>query len=246
MAKLCTAKKNWKTAQKNAPQLRQRFLAKQAKEHAAMLNTTKEKALHTIIVLEDSKKRYRDIHNIVGDKDRLPLIQIDIIDPEDPNQHLTINTKIEMEQALIERNQRHSRQSLQLPFATIPDLVDAINPKSPMNKIEHIRNGELLNSVSETIQLTEPEKERITELKKKMHDEFDTYISMDGFTSFFKKQKEQTVSLASGHHMGHYKVFAEKAEHECFEIVDLIVTIINTSLITACPLHRWLHSAQII
>jgi hypothetical protein len=46
--------------------------------------------------------------------------------------------------------------------------------------------------------------------------------------------------------MGHYKILAEHADHECHDIVEIIVMLINTSIITSKPLKRWKQSSQIM
>ncbi len=49
--------------------------------------------------------------------------------PEGTKTNLT--EKEEIEKAIMERNQRHSRQSLNTPFSTYQGLRDVINPDNP-------------------------------------------------------------------------------------------------------------------
>lgn len=49
---------------------------------------------------------------------------------------ITLTTKEAIEPAIMAQNQRHSRQSLQMAFATNPVLAQAIDPNHPDNKIE--------------------------------------------------------------------------------------------------------------
>jgi hypothetical protein len=74
----------------------------------------------------------------------------------------------------------------------------------------------------------------------------ETYISIWGFKHFFKKCKECRASSPSGHRMAHYKILAERPDFECHEIVHIIILLINTSILTSCPLQRWLHSSQVM
>jgi hypothetical protein len=144
---LRNARKQWRNIQKQSDELRQQFLADQAEEQASRMNATKEQALKAIIRSEESKRNYKNIQEITGTKkEKKPLTQIKIINPDEPATQITLTTKPEIEQALIQRNQRHARQSLNTPFATIPSLAQAIDPSNPNNKIDQILNGEFLES----------------------------------------------------------------------------------------------------
>jgi hypothetical protein len=92
--------------------------------------------------------------------------------------------------------------------------------------------------------MSETERQWIKELQQKINKPINTYISIEDFKTFFKHRKEKTASSTSGCHMGHYKILAEKADNTCHPIVELI--IINIAIITARPLQRWKHSAQVM
>lgn len=132
--RLRTARQEWKEVKSRGSELRRQFLIEQAEDYACKLKTTPEKALHAIIKAEESKHTYNEIREIIGSKERIPLTQIEIPDPVNVNNRITLTTKIEMEQALTCRNQKHARQSLQTPFATIPSLLTAIDPHNNNNK----------------------------------------------------------------------------------------------------------------
>jgi hypothetical protein len=46
--------------------------------------------------------------------------------------------------------------------------------------------------------------------------------------------------------MGHYKILAERADYECRDIIEIIIMLINTSIITSKPLCQWKQSSQIM
>lgn len=83
-------------------------------------------------------------------------------------------------------------------------------------------------------------------MKQKITSEINVTITVRDFINFFKKRKERTASSPSGRHMGHYKVIAEMAMQGDETIAQIIVNIINISIMTSRPLHRWLRSSQIM
>jgi hypothetical protein len=133
------------------------------------------------------------------------------------------------------RNQRHSKQSLQTPFAANVMLAEAIHPDKPNNKIEEILNGTFLNDAHIQSQLSGVEQEWVKELKRRLDNEISTTI-----------HTSRTASSPSGRQMGHYKVIAAMAEKGKTLIADILVTIINISIITSRPLKRWQQRAQIM
>jgi hypothetical protein len=71
------------------------------------------KALDAILNAEEAKRTYHNIREITGHKkDKIPLTQIQVMGPENPDEKVFLTTKTEMETAIIQRNQRHARQSL--------------------------------------------------------------------------------------------------------------------------------------
>lgn len=155
------------------------------------------------------------------------------MDPNDPNQQIIITTKPEMEAAIIKRNQQHARQSLNTPFASIPELSSAINPENPTNQIEEILQGEFISKCGYVATMSTIEKQWIQELSRRLSESIDTHITVQDFITFFKKRKEKTASSYSGHHLGHYKAIAELAVAGQPEIAQTLVNIINISLLTS-------------
>ena len=86
-----------------------------------------------------SPHTYQNIKEITSHKKiKTPLTQVDIDDPHN-NTKITLTTKAEMEDAITKRNQKHARQSLQTPFANIPELKADIDPHNcTNNKIDDI------------------------------------------------------------------------------------------------------------
>lgn len=210
------------------------------------MNTTAETALKATIRSEQIKSTYNQIRTITGHKsEKTPLTQIEILSPHEDNTRTVIATKEEMENAIMKRNQRHSRQSLQTPFANNLELREAVDPYHPNNKIEQILEGTFTNP-DLPHDLSPIETEWINELKTRITSTTNETINLQDFISFFKKRKERTASSSSGRHMGHYKVIADLAKQGTTEPADLIISLINISIKTSRPLKRWRHSAQIM
>jgi hypothetical protein len=70
-----------------------------------------EKLLKAIIKAEESKATYNQIRGIMGSKKERTLLH-----PDNSDRCIKLTTKQEMEQALTQQNQKHTRQSLQIPF----------------------------------------------------------------------------------------------------------------------------------
>jgi hypothetical protein len=90
------------------------------------------------------------------------------------------------------------------------------------------------------------EQQWINELSCRINDSIDTHITVQDFINFFKKRKEKTASSYSGRHMGHYKAIAKLAIAGQPEIAQTLVNIINISILTSQPLHRWQKSMQVM
>jgi hypothetical protein len=208
------------------------------------MKTDQETALRMIKKAEAQKQTYIQIRKIAGTKkEKNPLTQVDI-QSGTPPQIATLTTKAEIELAILERNQRHARQSLQTPFASNPVLAQAINPDHPDNKIEQIVQGSFLAS-HDDIHLNDLERQWVQELQSRMDQEINTHITIDDFKRYFKSRKEKTASSFSGRHMGHYKAISEMANYN-ETVAEILTTIINISIITSRPLHRWQCSVQVM
>jgi hypothetical protein len=241
---LINARRQWKDTKKDSRDLRFQHLQARAEEHAKKMNTDAETALKAILKTEQTKQTYMQIRAITGHKsDKTPLTQIDIIDSD--GQTVKVTNKEELEKAIIVRNQRHARQSLQTPFASIPELQDAVNPNLPTNNIEDILEGTYIDQHL-SYDLPDVEKEWIKQLKKQVDSTINIQIDLQDFIRFFKSRKERTASSASGRHMGHYKVIAELAAQGITTPAEIIVALINISIYTSRPLKRWKRSSQIM
>jgi hypothetical protein len=61
-----------------------------------------EKALKAIMKAEESRRTYKQIYKIVGDKkERKPLTAIKTTNPDSPTQPITLLTKEDMENAIL-------------------------------------------------------------------------------------------------------------------------------------------------
>jgi hypothetical protein len=242
------ARRTWREVKKQGDELRQQFLQDQAEEHARRHNIVPAKALKAIKQAEASRQTYAQINELIGGKKtKNPLTQIEIMDPSLNNKATTtLITQEQIESAIIQRNQRHARQSLQTPFSTIPELAEAINPANPANKIENIVKGDFIDTLPENIPLSLAERQWISELQRQIDTEIEIHIGLQDFINFFKNRKEKTASSHSGRHFGHYKVIAQMAEDGTTEVAETLLLIINTSIATSSPLERWKHSSQLM
>jgi hypothetical protein len=187
---------------------RTEFLQEQAVLMAQKLHTDKEKALKAIIKAEQSKSIFRSIHDITG-KPQASITQVDFSDPHrDPTTLITLTTKEEVEHAILTRNQKHSKQSLATPFASVPLLLQAVSPEWD-NNLDSFLNGTFIDQPLEHIPINDTEKQWIRELQRKIHSQINLSITTDDFKRFFAKKQERKSSSPSGRHMGHYKVFLD-------------------------------------
>lgn len=168
------------------------------------------------------------------------------MDPNSPLHQITLTTKLELENAILKRNQQHARQSLKTPFTSDPYLANAVNPESPTNQIEEIINGTFLAQCHNHCTLSNIEQQWVNELTKCVNTNIDTHITVQQFIYFFKKRKEKMASSFSGRHFGHSKVIAELAQSGHTEIAETIVNLINISIITSQPLQRWTKCMQVM
>jgi len=82
---------------------------------------------------------------------------------------------------------------------------------------------------------------------KKTHtQDIDINISIEDFITFFKCRKEKTSSAFSGRHLGHYKSITIAAQLGETTFAETLVHVINSSIASQTPLHRWQHSAQVM
>lgn len=208
--------KIWKTVKQDSGKIRLQHLQQRAEEHASKMNTTGATALKAILRTEQTKQTYKQIKTIMGHKtDKTPLTQIEIQSTANDGTRTTLTTKEELEEAIMKHNQRHSRQSLQTPFANIPELFEAVDPNNPHNKIAPLLDGTYVDQHLKQ-NIPEIEQEWIRELETRIHSSINETIDIKDFISFFKKRKEQTASSSSGRHMGHYKVKRERKLHRKF------------------------------
>jgi hypothetical protein len=111
------ARNKWRACKKNSAAIRQKFLEERAAFFASKLQCSEEKALCAIIRAEESKRIYSNIREILG-KQPNSLTQMDIIDPQGTprNTKTPLTSREEVEHSIMQRNCRHSLQSLVTPF----------------------------------------------------------------------------------------------------------------------------------
>jgi hypothetical protein len=151
----------------------------------------------------------------------------------------------ELENTILRRNQVHARQSLYTPFATQPNLSQAIDHTNPRNKIQQILEGTFLDE-NHNIPLSTAEQQWINELKQGISEPMNTHITLHDFIHFLKQQKEKTASSFSKRHLGHYKAICQLAQGGNTTIAETLIILINISISTSTPLTRWQQCLQIM
>lgn len=136
---------------------------------AEKMHTSAENALKAIIKAQESKYNFSSIRSLTG-KMNSSLTQVDVLaDPNDPNSpKTTLTSKDEVEQAVLHRNQIHSRQSLATPVAANPSLASAVHPFWKENSYDQILDGSFLDTYDPEHKLTPTERAWIQELQCKV------------------------------------------------------------------------------
>lgn len=131
------------------------------------MRSSEEKALRAIKRAESSRRLFRTLPDLMG-KHHSPLTQVEVLSqPDNPLSPLsTITSKIDLERAILERNQRHSKQALKTPFMTIPFLQTAIDPFYLDNQLDNISNGNFVATLPDDVPLTHSQLEWISALSK--------------------------------------------------------------------------------
>jgi hypothetical protein len=199
------ARRAWKKMSKSFADQRREFLQEKAILMAQKMHTDEEKALKAILNAEQSKRIFRNIRDITG-KQQTPLTQVDNSTPMEAGSTrmpstTTLTTKEEIEQAIIRRNQRHSKQSLATPFAADPTLSKAVSPEAD-HRIDDILDGSFLDLPLDHIPINDSERQWIQELCRRVHSQISLHISLDDFKHFFARKQENTASSPSGRLMG--------------------------------------------
>jgi hypothetical protein len=160
--KLRNARRAWREAKCASGNLREQFLTERAEEYAIKMRTDKVTALKMIKKSEEQRQTFLRIREKTGSKkEKNPLTQVEVLTEQLTK--TTITTKDDLESAIMARNQKHSRQALQTPFATNPILAKAIDPLDPDNKIDELLQGTFLETTSDDIGLNEIEQQWIQE-----------------------------------------------------------------------------------
>jgi hypothetical protein len=157
----------------------------------------------------------------------------------------TLTIKQEVERAIIQRNQCHSRQSLNTPFAADKVLADSVNPLQN-NSIDEILNGTFIDTTVDQLKLTPTKRAWVSELRCKVTTQIDLTITIEDFKQFFKRKQEKTASSPSGRHMGHYKVMLDQLRVGRPFLAEIITTIAQISIITGYPLPRRQRASQVM
>ncbi len=172
---------------------------------ALKLHTSYEKALRAILRAENSRVTYRNIRGLLG-KDNTPLTQEDVLSiPNDSKSaHTTITTKEEVEEHILNRNRKHSLQSLATLFMTIPELSHATDPTNSDKQMELFLSGQFFDSKSpDHSHLSNTQIEWIQSLQRAVKSEISLSLMIEDFKKYFKAKQEQTALLPSGHDLGH-------------------------------------------
>jgi len=137
--KLRLARLKWKKCKKQSKAIRDQLLTEKAELLASKLRTSEEKALQAIKKAEASRYLYLTLNELLG-KQRKPLTQVDIRSQQGnpSSQFITVTTKDELERAILDRNKRHSKQSLKTPFMNDPFLSTSIDPSIHDNLLDQL------------------------------------------------------------------------------------------------------------
>jgi len=214
---------------------------------AEKMKTSEEKALKAIINSEASRKNYSTIHDLLG-RNQASLTQVDVLsDRLDPSSVLnTLSNKEEVEAQILQRNRKHSLQSLATPFMLHPILSTSIAPNSPSNRFANFLDGSFLSDLSVMHELSDSEKSWISSLHRLVNKEISLQLSIDDFKKIFQSKQERTASSPSGRHFGHYRSLLECIRWDEPMIPALILDIAFISLNTASPLKRWQVAFQVM
>jgi hypothetical protein len=198
------ARREWKEHRLKAAKIREEFLTDLAHDYTTLHHTSAEKALKAIKNSEKNRYDYQRSCSIVGHKkDKTPLTQITTLD-QDFQDLILLTNRDDLEDAILRRNQQHTRSALVTPFASDDALKAFIDPFIPDNKI---LSGTFIEA-DPTISLSAVKKEWVQELKIKLTNTIEINDTTDDFISFFKRRKERTASSISGRHLGPYKTLA--------------------------------------
>jgi hypothetical protein len=116
---------------------------------AAKMRTTEEKAIRSIIKAKGSRNTYSQIKSLLG-KQQFPLTQVDILSHRNDSYSpfMTLTTRTDIEEQILSRNQRHSKQSLNTPFFTNSILCEVIDPISETSHFDDLINGIFVESIT--------------------------------------------------------------------------------------------------
>ncbi len=238
---LISSRNKWKACKKQSTQLRKQFLTERAELLAANMNTTDENALKSILNAEQSRQTFSNLKSLLG-KQEFPLTQVEVLsNSNDPHSSHT-----EIENNILKRNQQHSRQALGTPFFTDLILHMAIDPLSPSAWLDDLSNGSFLRDEHESPSLSDLQREWIQQFKILVSDEISLQLSIDDFQSFFRSKQECTSSSLSRRHMGYYKAMLECIRRENPILPEIVITIVQISILTTSHLERWSSASQLM
>jgi hypothetical protein len=181
-------------------------------------------------------------------KQNCRLTQVDILsNPTDPSSpHITLSHKEDIESQILQRNRRHSLQALSTPFMANKNIRHAIIPSHELNLFNVILSGQATDTLHDFESLNDTERTWMQSPQSLVTQEISLHLSLKDFKQFFKSKQEKTVSLPSGHHIGHYKVAIEGIWRDSPIFPDLIISIAQISLLTATPLDHWNKASQVM
>lgn len=186
--KLFSARWHYYNVQKQAADIRQQYLTDQSEEYTGIHKIPTEQALWAILHAENSHKTYKQICGIIGHKkDRYPLAEIEVIDPGyQDGRIITLTNQKEVNEAIHCQNQNHTRQQLQMLFASISSLAQDIDPENSSNIISRILDGECIDIIYEELLLSDIEKQWTWELTWEIDEEEGNHATIQ---NFFKAKK---------------------------------------------------------
>ena len=156
---------------------------------------------------------------------------------QQPDNNGTIQTlydRQQIEQAILERNQKHFNQCAGTPF-TVPPLK-SLSWAADSILAEQILQGEYnIPEVTDDSLL-----QKVLSNCKRLCNEQLSTIQQSDLTGLFKNWNEATTTSPSGRHLGLYKtIFLNPPETDTTTIQNNITTIINTLVQNGIGLNRW-------
>lgn len=240
---------------KNADDLRKEHLQHRADMAEASGNITAKKAIKAIIAAEQSSGSFSTINAMLGKKTNGSLHQVDIVHTL-PNGHQvthTVSGKQDLEEAILQRNQRHFSQAEGTPFAS-DHLRQHFGRLGTNFTCQQILDKQF---DTHTLSATEATKSLLNNLQRyhpKNH--ISDHISADDLRQGYKVWRESTSTSPSGRHLGLDKAFLKYENNTqpdddkptlSDRYFSIKANIINMAVQSGTVLDRWktIHSLML-